>query len=125
MQNKRETVNRSVNTDGLSEKEKAQKEKEQRDCVYHRQGIRYFEPVLQKKIRETLDMLSTYHLHILETGELETILEEYDIGYMSDKSKWFNKAIRRIAGLQLDDINQESVMFRFISKIVGTEIQKT
>ena len=70
-------------------------------------------------------MLSTYHLHILETGELETILEEYDIGYMSDKSKWFNKAIRRIAGLQLDDINQESVMFRFISKIVGTEIQKT
>jgi len=81
----REIINQSVNTAGLPEKERAEKEKKQRDDVYHKQGVRFFEANLQGKIRETLELLSTHHLHILESGELETILEEYDVAYAPDK----------------------------------------
>ena len=38
----REIINRSVNTDGLSEEEKKQEEKRKRNDVYHKQGIRFF-----------------------------------------------------------------------------------
>ena len=119
----REIVNQSTNTAGLSEEEKTQEEKKQRDNVYHKQGVRFFEPDLQKKIRETLNLLSTHHLHILESGELETILEEYNVAYASDKSMWFDAAIKRISELRLDDISQESMMFRFISRIAGVPLQ--
>ena len=115
----REIINQSVNTDGLSEEEKKQEEKRKRNDVYHKQGIRFFEPNLQRKIRETLNLLSTYHLHILESGELETILEEYDVAYTSDKSEWFDKAINRISELKPEDISRECELFRFISKIAG------
>lgn len=115
----REIINRSVNTDGLSAEEKEKEEKRKRNDVYHKQGIRFFEPNLQRKIRETFNLLSTYHLHILESGELETILEEYNVDYTSDKSVWFDQAIKCISELKPEDISQESKLFRFISRIAG------
>ena len=119
----REIINQSANTVGLSEEKKAQEEKRKRNDVYHKQGIRFFAPNLQRKIREALDLLSTYHLHILESGELETILEEYNVAYTSDKSMWFDKAIKRISELKPEDISRESELFRFISRIAGLPLQ--
>ena len=69
-----------------------------------------------------MDLLSAHHLHILETGELETILEEYGVAYASDKGKWFDGAIKRIAELKPEDIRQESMVFRFISRIAGVPV---
>ena len=60
--------------------------KEKRNEVYHKQGVRFFEEGLKTKIRETFDYLSGFHLHILETGELETLLEEYGVEYKEKKS---------------------------------------
>lgn len=77
---------------------------------------------MQKKIRETLNLLSTHHLHILESGELETILEEYGIAYASDKSMWFDQAIKRISELTPSDIGRESMLFRFINRIAGVPL---
>lgn len=119
----REIINQSVNTAGLPEKERAEKEKKQRDDVYHKQGVRFFEANLQGKIRETLELLSTHHLHILESGELETILEEYDVAYAPDKSVWFDEAIKRISELKPEDISRESMVFQFISRIAGVPLQ--
>ena len=115
----REMINQSVNTDGLSEEEKEREEKGKRNDVYHKQGIRFFDPDLQIKIRKTLNLLSTYHLHILESGELETILEEYNVAYISDKSTWFDQAIKCISELKPENISQESNLFRFIRGIAG------
>lgn len=115
-------VNQSVNTDGLSKEDREDKEKRQRRNAYHKQGVRFFEEDAQKKIRGIFDLLSAHHLHILETGELETILEEYGVGYASDKGKWFDGAIKRIAELKPEDIRQESMVFRFISRIAGVPV---
>lgn len=118
----REMINQSANTVGLSEQERAEEEKKKRNDVYHKQGVRFFEADLQKKIRETLNLLSTHHLHILESGELETILEEYGIAYASDKSMWFDQAIKRISELTPSDIGRESMLFRFINRIAGVPL---
>lgn len=51
---------------------KAQKKK--RDDVYHKEGVSFFNEFIQLKIRKTLSNLSNENIHILECGELETIL---------------------------------------------------
>lgn len=62
-------------------------------------------------------MLSKYHLHILETGELETLLEEYGVTY-KEKKLWIIDAINRIAELSKDDISSESRLYKFIHRII-------
>lgn len=85
--------------------------------IYHKKGIRFFEDALKNKIQETLNCLSKYHLHILETGELETLLEEYGVTY-KEKKLWIIDAINRIAELSKDDISSESRLYKFIHRII-------
>lgn len=113
----RKNVDDSVNINGMEEKEAEEAKKAKRKEVYHKQGIRFFEEQLQKKIRETLDYLSGYHLHILETGELETLLEEYDVEY-KEKKVWIIDAINKIAKLADEDIKPESKVYKFIHKVI-------
>lgn len=70
---------------------KAQKKK--RDDVYHKEGVSFFNEFIQLKIRKTLSNLSNENIHILECGELETILRPYELDYKDDKREWVVDAI--------------------------------
>ena len=113
----REIINKSVVEDKLTDEKAEKQKKEKRDEVYHKQGIRFFEDELQRKIRETLEFLRKNHLHILETGELETLLEEYGVAY-KEKKNWIVDAIGKIASLSKEDISPESTAYRFVCGII-------
>lgn len=114
----REKVGRDVETAGLSEKEVEHALKNKRDEVYHRKGIRFFNEEIQRKIRDTFLQLSEQRVHIVETGELETILEDYGVPYNSEKNKWIIDAINRIAAMSREDVSHESYLYQFLHGIV-------
>lgn len=116
----RKSVDDSVDVNGMEEKKAEEVKKEKRNEVYHKQGVRFFEEGLKTKIRETFDYLSGFHLHILETGELETLLEEYGVEY-KEKKIWVVDAINKIAELTDEDIKQESKVYQFIYKVIQNE----
>lgn len=116
----RKIVDDSVDVNGMEEKKAEEVKKEKRNEVYHKQGVRFFEEGLKTKIRETFDYLSGFHLHILETGELETLLEEYGVEY-KEKKIWVVDAINKIAELTDEDIKPESKVYQFIYKVIQNE----
>lgn len=113
----RKIVNDSVDTSGLSDAQIDAATKQKRNEVYHKKGIRFFDDITKSKIRETLEQLSHHHLHILETGELETLLEDFGVEY-KDKQKWIVDAINRIAELSSESFTPESTVYQFLKKIV-------
>lgn len=113
----REMINNSVEFNGLTEKEISSAQKHKRDEVYHKRGIRFFDEDTSEKIVSTLEMLSTYHLHILKNGELETLLEAFGLEY-KEKKKWIVDAINKIAEINKDEISSESELYKFLEKVV-------
>ena len=112
----RQKVNDSVNVDGLEAKEADNKRKAMRDEVYHKQGVIFFTD-MQDLILKTLDMFSGYHLHILQSGELETLLVPYGVPY-KNKKEWISDAINRIETLNQTDIPTDSVLYKLLSRVV-------
>ena len=72
---------------------------------------RQFEEELLKKMGEN-------HLHILNTGELETLLLPFDIPYTNNKSHWVVSAINKIASLSKKDVEENENIYKFIEEIV-------
>ncbi len=118
----REIVNDSVDTNGLTEENVKEAQEKKRNEVYHKQGIRYFDELYKKQIEDAFEKLSSFHLHILESGELETLLEEFGVNYQ-EKKKWIVEAINKISELKASEINQKSLVYRFVSRIVKREIE--
>lgn len=116
--NLRSIIENSIDISGMADEEVEKHRKKIRDEVYHKIGINYFEPDMQQKINKTLNLLSGFHLHIIETGELETILEEFGLPY-EDKKNWIVQALEKISGFQQEDITQQSKLFHFINKIIN------
>ena len=58
-----------------------------------------------------------YHLHILETGELETLLEEYGVSYQK-KNTWIVEAIKKTDQLNVENIDPNSSVYKFVKKII-------
>ena len=114
----RELVNNSINTAGMNEDQIKSTQKNKRDEVYHKMGIRFFDETKRNQIIKCLDMLSSFHLHILQTGKLETLLEHYGLDYQ-EKNKWIVNAINRISQLKTEDIDEESFVYTFLHKIVN------
>ena len=114
----REIINESITTVGLTEKEIEEKQKLKRDEVYHKTGISFFESCVQVQIKKTLEKFSYNHLHILECGELETLLIPYGLNYM-DKKEWIGKAVTLIEEIDKSQITKDSYLYRFLSKVVG------
>lgn len=112
----RQLVNDSVNVDGLSEKEAEDARKAKRDEVYHKIGIAYFVD-MREKILLTLEAFSKNHLHIVQTGELETILIPYGVPHQN-KKKWITTAINKIEALDPSDIPSNSVLYKMLSQVV-------
>lgn len=113
----REMINNSVDVTGLTSDEAKNKQKSKRDVVYHKCGISFFEAGLQEKIKETLVLLKEEHIHILETGELETLLVPYGIEY-KDKKEWISEAINRVVSLNAEDIQEESSLYKLIDGVI-------
>lgn len=113
----RQIVNDSVNVDGLTDKEADNKRKAMRDEVYHKQGVAFFSN-MEALILKTLDMFSGYHLHILQSGELETVLIPYGVPYKS-KKEWISDAINRIEAMDKSDIPADSVLYKLLSDVVN------
>ena len=120
----REEINAAVDTNGLTPEEVTLAQKQKRDEVYHKQGIRYFNEKYSRQIESSLEKLSSFHLHILETGELETLLEDFGVRYQ-EKNKWIVEAINKISELNVEEIKQESIVYRFVSRIVKQGLDKT
>ena len=58
------------------------------------------------------------HLHILNTGELETLLLPFSIPYTNNKSHWVVEAINKIASLNKEDIEKNRNIYEFLKSIV-------
>lgn len=114
----RDIVNNSINTNGLDEDAIKAAQKAKRDDVYHKIGVSFFDETKQKLILKTLDVLSSFHLHILQSGELETILQDYGVVYQ-EKNKWVVSAINKIAEMQKEDFEPTSTLYQFLDKIVN------
>lgn len=114
----RTIINKSVDVSGLSENEIKTKQKMQRDEVYHKEGVRFFDDNLQKKINDTLDLLSKHHIHVLRTGELETILESFNLTY-KDKKTWISEAITKIYDLSKEELENDDNIIGLINAIVN------
>lgn len=63
-------------------------------------------------------------MHILETGELETLLEQYGVVY-KEKKLWIVDAITKIADLNREDIDPESVVYQFVYDIIENDQNDT
>lgn len=113
----RDIVNNSVNLSDFNEVEKEFEQSKQRDEVYHKQGVRFFDDNLQKKINDTFDLLSKKHIHILRTGELETILESFNLTY-KDKKTWISEAITKIYDLSKEELENDDNIIGLINAIV-------
>ena len=115
----REEIDNEVDTEGMNEDEKKKKLKENRDKVYHQEGIRHLnEGELKENIKIMLEKMSKNHLHILNTGELETLLSPFSIPYTNNKSRWVIEAIDKIASLNKENIKENRNIYEFLEKIV-------
>ena len=57
-------------------------------------------------------------MHILESGELETILVPYGVSYVSDKKVWIELAMNKIQDMTAESISQDSQIYKLISSVV-------
>lgn len=115
----RDQVNGSVEK-GISGLDKIEnKQKDARDKAYHKEGIRWFSEDLQPKIEDDLNVLDSFHLHILRSGELETFLEEYGLEYSANKKNWVMNAINKIASLDKEELIAGVAAYNFIERVVN------
>lgn len=112
----REIINNSVPQKGIEKERLKAIQKEKRNQVYHREGIYFFDKKEQKLIINSLNELSSFHLHILPTGELETILIDFGIKYQ-EKSKWIISAIDIIS--KIEKFESTSMLYQFLDKVVN------
>lgn len=116
----RDIVNNSISTDGLDEDAIKTAQKAKRDDVYHKIGVGFFDEPKRGLILKTLDTLSSFHLHIIQSGELETILQDYGVAYQ-DKNKWVVVAINKMAEMQKEDFKPTSTLYKFLDRIVNNQ----
>ena len=116
----RDMVNNSINTDGLDAEAIKATQKAKRDDVYHKSGVAFFDETTRNLIIKTLDRMSCFHLHILQTGELETILQDYGVVHQ-EKNKWVVSAINKIANMKKEEFETTSKLYQFLDKIVGSQ----
>lgn len=115
----RDKIDEEINADGMDADEKKKALKANRDQVYHQEGIRHLnEGELKENIEELLKKMGENHLHILNTGELETLLLPFDIPYTNNKSHWVVSAINKIASLSKKDVEENENIYKFIEEIV-------
>ena len=115
----RDKIDEEIDADGMDADEKKKALKANRDQVYHQEGIRHLdEGELKENIEELLKKMGENHLHILNTGELETLLLPFDIPYTNNKSHWVVSAINKIASLSKKDVEENENIYKFIEEIV-------
>lgn len=115
----RDIVNNSVDADNLSAEELSDAQKAKRNTVYHSIGIAFFEESVQVEIRTILSELTQNHLHVLESGELETLLVPHGLPYSGNKKHWIVAAIDRIESLDASDLGKDSFIYKFLRSIVS------
>ena len=72
---------------------------------------------MREKILLTLEEFSKNHLHIVQTGELETILIPHGVPHQT-KKEWITTAINKIEALDPSDIPSNSVLYKMLSQVV-------
>lgn len=95
----RALIDESIDKTSLQEKELEDACKKKRDKVYHELGASFFDPVIESRIKKTLKEMSERHLHILESGELETLFVDDGLAHPGDKHKgeWIPDALSHIS----------------------------
>ena len=71
------------------------------------------------QIKSAFEQFSKYHLHILESGELETILTPDGVSYVSDKKVWIELAMNKIQEMTAESISQGSQIYRMIFDVIN------
>ena len=104
-----------------TEKEKDEILKKERDRVYHELGISFLDDSdsgLKERLKELLEKMQLKHLHILPSGELETILVPFGVEYTHNKKKWVMDAINCIFELKKEEIISNDPLTLFLEKVV-------
>ena len=104
-----------------TEKEKDEILKKERDRVYHELGISFLDDSdsdLKERLKELLEKMQLKHLHILPSGELDTILVPFGVEYTHNKKKWVMDAINRIFELKKEEIISNDSLTLFLEKVV-------
>ena len=102
-----------------STEDKKDNQKVTNSNVYHREGINFLEDgELKNNIADFIEKMAINHLHILKTGELETILVPFGIEYTTNKRNWFVKAMEKITSLSKENIKDNKDIYEFLKKIV-------
>lgn len=117
----RHIIEEEVVTEGLDKEKKKEVLKAQRDKVYHQIGLEYLaDGDLKENIKKLLDTMKKNHVHILRTGELETLLLPFQVEYTHNKSRWIVTAINKIAELKKEEIENQELLYDFLSGVVGS-----
>ena len=115
----RNQIDREVVTEGLDEEKKKEVLKKQRDKVYHQMGLEYLsDGDLRENIKNLLDTMKKNHVHILRTGELETLFLPFEVEYTHNKSRWIVNAINKITELKKENIEAQEILYDFLVGII-------
>lgn len=118
----RTKIEGDVSTEGLDEEARKHALKAQKDKAYHELGIAYLDDgELKNNITQLLDDMDRKHLHILRTGELETLLLPFNVEYTHNKGRWIVLAINKISELTKEKIESQQTIHDFLSCIVGKQ----
>lgn len=92
------------------------------DKVYHKIGISFLDDLdkeLKRNIEELLEEMHKRHLHILSSGELETILVPFGVQYTHKKNKWVTEAINCVSELELEELKKDESLVKFLERVVN------
>ena len=117
----RNQIESRVDIEGLTEQEKKDVLKKERDKAYHELGISCLNDLdedLKENIEGLLEEMHIKHLHILPSGELETLLIPFGIEYTHNKNKWVIDAINYIAEWQTEGLETEDSLVKFLKRVL-------
>lgn len=117
----RNQIESRVDKEGLTEQEKKDVLKKERDKAYHELGISCLNDLdgdLKENIEGLLEEMHIKHLHILPSGELETLLIPFGIEYTHNKNKWVIDAINYIAEWETEGLETEDSLVKFLKRVL-------
>ena len=74
---------------------------------------------LRENIKNLLDTRKNNHVHILRTGELETLFLPFEVEYTHNKGRWIVNAINKIAELKKENIEAQEILYDFLMGIIS------
>lgn len=111
----REFVESQCDTSDLSNEEIKGILKRERNTVYHKRGLDYFNSnnELYNRLKLMLEEFSNNKLFVLSSGELETAMNEFGLTHRNNKAAWIVDALMTVDNIEIEALKQ-SKLYSFI-----------